>query len=273
MDDQRLKKIAAFYDQKKVQSFLESVLETHFLHIGLYGDEELSVDDASKAILAKMLKLLPKVNKSTKFLELGAGKGAGARFIVDQYGSKVDCVNISKVENKLHTKLNSAEEIYEQSIKILEGDFQDMLFENANYDFVLAQESLLHSAEKEHVFRQITRALKPEGRLVLTEIMKTDNAEENNAFLLEKQGLIELATLATYKRLARTNNLYTAYIREMPEELKNHALAVLNALGTTKKKVTSADQKFVSEICQDTIDAVDKEQLTWGILIFQKINT
>ena len=273
MDDQRLKQISSFYDQKKLQTFLESVLGTNFFHVGLYGEDKLTVDEASQAILAKMLKLLPKVNKSTKFLELGSGRGAAARFIVDVYGSKIDCVNLSKVENKAHQKLNTKEEVYGTSIKILEGDFEDMLFESSNYDFVLAQESLLHSMEKEHVFRQITRALKPEGRLVITEIMKTDAADEDHTFKAEEHGLVELATLATYKRLARTNNLYTAYIREMPEELKKHLEAMQTVMDQQKKKVSGPDLKTIGEILQESINAVDGELLTWGILVFQKINT
>ncbi len=268
-----LAKVNAFYDSKKLFSFLDNVLISDFLHVGLYDDDHKTVDEASLATIKKMIRLLPKVNKSTRFLELGAGRGGTARFIVDQYGSKVDCINLSKNENKWHEKRNSQNEVYAQSIKIQEGNYEDMLFESSTYDFVLAQDSFLHSPDKQQIFRQITRTLKPEGRLVFTDIMKTGEVDEDWMMNIEEMGFANLGTMQEYKRLARTNNLYTAYIKEMPEQLNNHLEAMISAVKTSGKNLSAAVKKQTVALLEEGVKSVEENLLTWGILVFQKINT
>ena len=59
----------------------------------------------------------------------------------------------------------------------------------------------------------------------------------------------------------------------VPHSHAEHLEAMQTMMNQQKKKVSGPDLKTIGEILQESINAVDGELLTWGILVFQKINT
>jgi len=265
----------AYYDSKEVDEFYHKIWGGEDIHIGTYISGDESIEEASRQTILKMLKQLPTIKKGHRILDLGAGYGGAARFLAQEYNCRVDCLNLSEIQNKRNIEKTKAAEL-EKYISITAGNFEQIPFDRETYDIVWSQDALLHSNDKVKIFREVARVLKPEGRFIFTDPMQSkDCPADVLKEALERLHLEDLGSVNEYKSLANRADLEQVLIKRMPEQLTKHYAMVLKKLKQYEKTAKKSNRAFLKKTMtgiEKSIEMGEKGYLTWGILQFQKRN-
>lgn len=267
---------AVYIDESKVHNIYQNVWGGDDLHIGIYRPKDLSIAEANHKTTERMLRLLPKIKRASRVLVVQSGFGATARFIAETYKCKVWCVNDDPTQNKVNQqKVDKAE--LQKKVTIEEGFIEYMPFQPDYFDFVIAQDSFSLTANKRKAFRAIHRVLKPEGRLIISALMRSEEClDADSEALIKKLPFEELITEEQYTTDARRGFLQQIYSVELSDQLPIHYNKVLSLLTADKESLTEQSSKrFVdSRIRQykDLIRVAEDGCLDWGILMFQKMN-
>jgi SAM-dependent methyltransferase len=173
-----------------------STLETHYaasdiearilagLHAaGLDPEQQLSPEDlgaldhfhtgglnASRELLE-----LARIQTGERVLDIGAGLGGSARLLASALGCQVDCIEMSAdycVGAALLNRLTGLED----RIKVHQGSALDLPFPDASFDVVWMQNVGMNIADKQKLYAEIARVLKPGGRYAFQEMAAGDVA-------------------------------------------------------------------------------------------------
>lgn len=270
------KTVTEFYDHKPIDAFLKHIYKSGGIHVGTYKKGKKDPAEAAMNTTQRLIRLLPSIKKKTKILILGSDYGATARYIVEKYQCKVDCLSYSELQNKYSRKQIEAEEL-DDKITVNKGVFSKTPFERETYDIVWSQDALFYSKDKLKVFREVSRVLQPEGRFIFTDIMLSDDHPKSVLKnLLPAVHTKEMTTLDRYIKLASRADLERAYLRAIPEQLVTHFENVLAKVATDKKELTDKSNKKTVEAqekeLQNWLVAAESGYLNWGIMQFQKRN-
>ena len=266
-----------YYDSVDANEFYQVIVGRERLHIGIYKDEKDSIKSAGINTLKRMVRLVPKMKKSTKVLELGSGYGGTARFLVEKYGCKVTCINISEVQNDIHHEKNKKLEM-DEKITVTKGNFEKIPFPRESFDIVWSNDALLHSTHKDRVFSEVSRVLDSGGRFIFTDIIRSATAtEEQVKPYMNTSVFKELGSFKKYDRLARRVDLEKVYNKELPEMAVKHYKKILDEIQSNKKKLSKAvSKKFLKdriERYESLLAGIEAGVLSWAILHYQKRNT
>ena len=262
------KKTTAYYDSPEANAFYREIWGDG-IHVGIYRPKTLSVEEACQKTTDKMLRFIPKLGKSSKVLVLGSGLGGPARYLAEKFGSRIECLHFSETQNRHHQQ--KVEELgLEKKVTLTKGTFAPLPYERESFDLVWSQDMLLHSDKKSRTFREVQRVLKPKGRFVFTDILKSDECpDEVLAKLQARLPVKEMVSSDDYQRLAKRAPLLKVYAVEMPDQVELHFNKLSERLETTKPKGVEQIKKGIREWAQAAADGY----LDWGIFIFQKINS
>ena len=273
MQEDLLNKTKTYYDSQDADEFYHTIWGGEDIHIGIYQDGT-SIREASRKTVEMMADLLPGIDTDTHLLDMGAGYGGAARYLAQRYGCLVDCLNLSTTENARNEEKNKAAGLADK-VKVIEGNFETMPFEDASYDIVWSQDAILHSNQKRKVIGEAHRILKPGGILIFSDPMQADNCPDGVLQpVLDRIHLEEMGSVAAYKQYADALNMKEERIMELPEQLVNHYSNVLHGLNQHYEEVIQkSSQEYVDKMkagLQHWIEAGKKGYLNWGILIFRK---
>ena len=100
---------------------------------------------------------------------------------------QVICINISKRQNDLNNSLNKAAGLQGKISIPGEKSFFDTGLPDSSCDVVCSQDSFCHAGSARHkALEEASRLLKPGGRMVFTDFMQTEEADDKD---LEGGGL------------------------------------------------------------------------------------
>ena len=112
---------------------------------------------------------LAKLQPHHKVLDVGCGLGGSARYIANEYGCSVDGIDLTDeyidVANKLTEFVNLTDKVSFKQASALE-----IPFPSENYDIVWTEHTQMNIADKEKFYGELSRVLKPKGRLVFHDI-------------------------------------------------------------------------------------------------------
>jgi len=264
-----------FNENKKSQTIYRNLWGGDDLHVGLYDKPEMTPFEAARATTDRMLKLFPKINRSTRILILMSGFGTAARYIAETYGCKVDCLNDDKVQNAFNQAEIEKIEL-QKKIIITEGSVDYMPYAPETFDYVIAQDSFSITAQKEEMFRAIHRVMKPEGRLVFSAIMIKENLSDAVMRRVGELPVDDLITLPQYEKDARRGFFQQIFTINRDQHLPTHFTKLAEILKENESKlVKQSSKKFVEErldACEKFVTLGNEGALGWGILLFQKLN-
>ncbi|MEM7121051.1 MAG: methyltransferase domain-containing protein [Pseudomonadota bacterium] len=133
---------------------------------------------------------------SDHVLDVGSGIGGPARFMADRFGCRVTGIDLTPVfcdvARWLTTRLGMDDRV---SIEI--GDALAMPFADASFDAAYSMNVSMNIADKDGLYAELARVLKPGARLVLSEFARGDGPEPE--YPLPWARTAETSILATFE--------------------------------------------------------------------------
>ena len=174
------------------------------IHMGLSSDGQFKKSD----FLKQAQFVGEHINNNTqRILELGAGKVANSKYLASLYPkinfTALDLPHRNFLKNKVR-----------QNISLVEGDFNDLSTLPKNgFDLVFGVETVCHGENKEHIIGEISKILKPGGKLILFDVYEPKSHKNMSAF----EKYVSALTLAAMRVTAKDQ-----YIGDIEKYLKKH---------------------------------------------------
>jgi len=160
--------VTDFYENGWGQSF-------HFAPRGRFESFRESIVRHEHYIAAKI-----DLNENDYVLDVGCGIGGPMRNIAQFSGAKICGITINEYQVKRGTELNRKAGL-EKLCEMRVMNFLDMKFQENTFDKAFAVEATCHAGNREDVFSQVFRALKPGGLFATYEWVLTDSYDDTNA--------------------------------------------------------------------------------------------
>ena len=116
---------------------------------------------------------LARVRAGHHVLDVGAGVGGPARRIARKYGAHVKGVELSEPMRQTAAALTALVRLQDQ-VKFMHGSALMLPFEDGAFDVLVMQHVAMQIAEKDQLFGECARVLRPGGVLALHEIFEGD---------------------------------------------------------------------------------------------------
>jgi cyclopropane fatty-acyl-phospholipid synthase-like methyltransferase len=165
-------KMVDYYDQTWLDYrcfwLNERTLSVHF------GYTNEITDDHADSLLNMNRVLADRVGirKGERVLDAGCGIGGSSFWLAQQRGAQV--VGITPVGSQVALAWRfAARRKLTQDVHFEQVDYTHTRFPNGSFDVVWALESLCHAQDKAAFYREAARLLRPGGRLVVAEYMRT----------------------------------------------------------------------------------------------------
>lgn len=114
------------------------------------------------------------LERGARVLDVGGGIGGPARLLAAELGCRVTVLDLTEEFCRVGADLTRRAGLGEQ-VEFRQGDALELPFGDGAYDAAWTQHSTMNIADKERLYRQIHRVLRPRGRLAMHEIMAGPN--------------------------------------------------------------------------------------------------
>eukprot|EP00657_Telonema_sp_P-1_P007375 TRINITY_DN27201_c0_g1_i1.p1 TRINITY_DN27201_c0_g1~~TRINITY_DN27201_c0_g1_i1.p1 ORF type:complete len:369 (+),score=121.75 TRINITY_DN27201_c0_g1_i1:203-1309(+) len=120
------------------------------------------------------------VSKDAKVLDCGCGVAGPARNIAKFTGAHVTGITLNEFQVNRGNALCKQQGLSDR-VKVVQGDFMKLPFEDNSFDAVYAIEATCHAPDRIGVYSEILRVLKPGGIFATYEWCLTDAYDKENA--------------------------------------------------------------------------------------------
>ncbi|MEZ5040413.1 MAG: methyltransferase domain-containing protein [Saprospiraceae bacterium] len=193
------------------------------MHYG-YWDEKTKNFRSSLNRMNEALASFGGIQSGAVVLDAGCGVGGSSIFLAKELGCKVTGISLS--EQQVESARNNAKaKRVELSTRFEKADFRSTPFEAASFDVVWALESAVYDAEKHDFLQEVFRLLKPGGRLILGEYIKTPQVmrpREKKIFYkwLNAWAITDLSTLDHLKAVATARGFQQVEIKNVTPQIR-----------------------------------------------------
>ncbi len=264
----------AYYDSGEADSFYAAIWGGEDIHIGIYASDDEPVARASARTVERMAARLPALGPAQRLLDIGAGYGGAARALASRFGFRVDCLNLSEVQNARNRRLTRDAGL-EDRVRVVHGSFESIPEGEGCYDAVWSQDAILHSGRRERVLAEVSRVLAPGGCFVFTDPMQTDDCPPDVLGpVLARIHLDSLASPGFYRKTLAALGFAEVAFQAMPDQLRTHYDRVRGALEARREEMRArCGPDYVDRMLEGLghwVAAADSGYLTWGIFHFAK---
>lgn len=203
-----LQKVIDYYDQTRFDYNVAWLNDDNLaVHFGFYDEQADKHADALKNT-NRILADLAKVQASDWVLDAGCGKGGSCFWLARNIGCKA--IGISPVSSQIaECKAIAANSDVKDKVDFVEADYRNTAFPDAHFDVVWACESLCHAPQKIDFYREAYRLLKPGGRLIIAEYLRTRRplqAKEEDLLMswLNRWAIDDIDTSAEHRQQAES---------------------------------------------------------------------
>ena len=262
-----------YYNSEDADNFYAIIWGGEDIHIGLYNAANESIPNASRRTVAHMLEKV-ELSSQHKVLDLGSGYCGAARYLAKSSGCQVTALNLSEKENQRARELNKAQGLA-NNIDVIDGSFENIPVSDDSFDLVWSQDAILHSGQKEQVFREVFRVLKPGGHFLFTDPMQADDCPPGVlAPVLARIHLDSLGSFALYRKLAQQVGLIETDIEDFTMQLVIHYSRVKEELKSRRDELKGkVSDDYIDRMLNGLshwVDAGENAYLSWGVMLFEK---
>ncbi len=175
---------------------------------------------------------LARVSGAEDVLDVGCGIGGPSRFLAKAFGCRVTGLDLTaefvEVANMLAHRTELAGKVtYRQ------GDALDLPFPDASFDLVWSQNAAMNIADRDRLYAEMRRMLRPAGRLAIQDVAAGPGGEPYypTPWASDKSISFLFAPEVTREKLERAGFRVVAWHDPTPESLEQ-ALARAKALET-----------------------------------------
>jgi len=194
--------IAAYYDTTQVHYERGWDLRHSLaMHYG-YWDEKATTFRASLRRMNEALATFGELTQMDNILDAGCGIGGTTLFLADALGCQVTGISLS--QQQVETARSHAVTKNLQTLTRFEqADYRATPFPDETFDVVWALESAVYDPEKVDFFKEAYRLLRPGGRLVMGEYIKSSQPmkERNRRIFHRWLGAWAIHDLSTLEQL------------------------------------------------------------------------
>jgi sarcosine/dimethylglycine N-methyltransferase len=157
------------------------------IHYGLYRDAGTSMREALEASCRRLFEMaLSRLGRGSlrDILDLGAGAGGPAKYLLAWTGARITCVDLGAPPLRDLENWASAAGLASR-LRTWNGSFGALPEAwNSGFDLVWSQDALCHADERAAVFSEARKALRPGGAFVFSDILLAEDApgEQARAF-------------------------------------------------------------------------------------------
>ena len=124
--------------------------------------------DTAQIIKMDQIARLTNLREDDHILDVGCGWSGPALYFAENYGCRVTGINLSAVQRE-HGLDWAKQRGLEDRVSIDVCSVANMVYESESFDKIVFLESIIHMPNKEQIFRDCFRLLKPGGRLFVQE--------------------------------------------------------------------------------------------------------
>ncbi|RMH10002.1 MAG: methyltransferase domain-containing protein [Nitrospirae bacterium] len=263
-----------YYNSTDADRFYATIWGGEDIHIGIYERETDSIFEASRRTVETMARLIHGLTPKTRVLDIGSGYGGSARYLAKTYGCQVGCLNLSEVQNQRNRELNHAQGL-SLAINVVDGCFESIPSADESVDVVWSQDAILHSGDREQVFKEVYRVLVPGGQFIFTDPMQSEQCPSDALQpILDRIHLDSLGSIQSYKEILLHLGFKELKILDYSPQLSIHYARVLQEVETSHwNLVRVCSEDYIQRMkvgLQHWIQGGKAGYLRWGILHFQK---
>lgn len=263
-----------YYDSHDADIFYSKIWGGDDIHIGVYEHDEDTVADASRRTVEILANGFAHAHSAMRILDIGSGYGGADRYLARRFGCRVTGLNLSTVENRRARTLNAQHGLGDL-IEVVDGSFESVPCDDQTFDVVWSQDAILHAENRQAVFAEVARVLKPGGLFTFTDPMQADECPANVLKpILERLSLSSLGSPRVYRAAASRVGLDQLDFRQMTEQLTLHYTRVKRATERERERglqAVSAD--YIDRMLTGLdrwIEGGSRGHLVWGIFRFRK---
>lgn len=263
-----------YYNSDDADNFYYTVWGGEDIHVGLYQSDDEPIHDASRRTVARMAELLDGIGPDSRVLDLGGGYGGSCRYLAQTYGARCVSVNISEAENERGRQKNRDQGL-DQLVEIVDGDFENVPYDDATFDVVWSQDAFLHSGNRRKVMEEVARVLKPGGQFVFTDPMMADDCPKDVLQpILDRIHLETMGSPGFYRETLKDLGFQEVTFEDHSHQLPRHYGRVLKELQSREDEVSKVVSKDYIERMkkglQHWVNGGNNGHLAWGIFVFRK---
>jgi len=147
-------------------------------HFGYYDE---NVRNHSEALINanRVLAERAGVKAGDHVLDAGCGLGGSSLWLAEHRGARVTGITLVDSQVASARRIAVQRQLNHQ-VTFVKADYTATLFPDASFDVVWAQESLCHAPDKAAFYREVSRLLRPGGRLIIAEYMRVSRLLDNS---------------------------------------------------------------------------------------------
>lgn len=263
-----------YYNSADADNFYFHIWGGEDIHVGLYTHEGEPIADASRRTVERMAERAAPIDADTRVLDIGAGYGGAARLLAKEHGCHVTALNLAEAENERNRAM-TREQGLDDKIDVIDGAFESMPFDDGAFDLIWCQDAILHSGDRDGVLREVDRVLKPGGRFVFTDPMRTNDADPADlGAILERIHLPDLGSPGFYLEQGRALGWTDEGFEPHADMLPRHYARVREELERNEATLDGLVSSGYIDRMKKGLDlwvaGGNTGKLTWGIFLFRK---